>query len=260
MNIMNSKPLAIFQAAMLGILLAQTDRAFGQAEERPTRAQLERIQRTFLIYIQDGENEYQNATNRHAHAIKLWQNNVAKAQFRLDETFTLMDGNQKLKGHQAQIGALRTFWALAKPAGLRISPPIIWPCATGLMSCRTNSIRSSTNWIRPVKALLSDISKKIHDSDMPELVAHTNYDDVQNRDLSGKLFSTGSGQQWNNVCHRPPGRLLLQSEQSFCHGRRQTGAPILTFKSRLKRRFPGRCRTTGRRGAQLRTYRSSIPN
>ena len=193
MNIMNSKPLAIFQAAMLGILLAQTDRAFGQAEERPTRAQLERIQRTFLIYIQDGENEYQNATNRHAHAIKLWQNNVAKAQFRLDETFTLMDGNQKLKGHQAQIGALRTFWGIGEARW-------VTNFTTNYLALRNrayelqNKLNPLVNELDPAaKALLSDISKKIHDSDMPELVAHTNYDDVQNRDLSGKLFSTGSG-------------------------------------------------------------------
>jgi hypothetical protein len=108
---MNVKSLAVFQAALLGLLLTQGGKVLGQTaaapEERTSRAQLERAQRTFLIYIQDGENEYQNATNRRAQNMKLWPNNVAMTQYRLDETFTLMDGNEKVKGHQAQIGSLK---------------------------------------------------------------------------------------------------------------------------------------------------------
>lgn len=91
-------------------------RAFAAAEEeRTSKDQLTREQRTFLIYIQDGENEYKNAVDRKVRRINLWQNNLVNAQIRLDVVFTLMDGNDKLKGHQRRIGELKkvfreTYW------------------------------------------------------------------------------------------------------------------------------------------------------
>jgi hypothetical protein len=109
---MKSTAFAFLPAALLGLLLCQGGSLPAQTanEERPTSAQLERAQRTFLIYIQDGENEYLNATNRKAQNFRLWQNNVATAKIRLDVVFTLMDGNSKFSGHQAQIGNLKKFF------------------------------------------------------------------------------------------------------------------------------------------------------
>jgi hypothetical protein len=94
-------------APLVGLLAS---RAFCAEEERTSKDQLTREQRTFLIYIQDGENEYKNAVDRKVRRIPLWQNNIVNAQIRLDVVFTLMDGNDKLTGHQRRIGELRKFF------------------------------------------------------------------------------------------------------------------------------------------------------
>jgi hypothetical protein len=105
---MNRKIVRTLSLASLVALLAS--RAFCADEERTSKDQLTREQRTFLIYIQDGENEYKNAVDRKVRRINLWQNNLVNAQIRLDVVFTLMDGNDKLKGHQRRIGELKKFF------------------------------------------------------------------------------------------------------------------------------------------------------
>ena len=108
MKIMNSKPLAVLQAAVLGLLLAQTDRSFGQTQPvtNSTYRELRDRESIFLTYIVVAENECMNASSRRLQNNRLWETNVATAEIKLAVAFALMDGNDKLPGYEVLIGKL----------------------------------------------------------------------------------------------------------------------------------------------------------
>jgi hypothetical protein len=176
MNIINSKPLAVFQAAVLAVLLAQTGAAFGQADSvtNTSYSELKDRESIFLTYIVVAENEYMNATNRRVQSNPLWQTNVVTAKIKLAVAFALMDGNSKLPAYEVLIGRLK----IRFPASLIGRGEDYWKnyFRTNYTAMRTRAYELQnkldpmvSNLPQPIQAWLIPVLKQIGGSGNPQI-------------------------------------------------------------------------------------------
>lgn len=192
---MKTTTRVLLQTIPLALLLLSGGSAFGATEERPTRGKVELAQREFSGYINSAEYEYNKALHRkNEERSKLWQNNVANSQIKLAITFTLMGGNEKVKGHESMIAALKTFLGIGEKTAVKRLETNYFALRTRAYALQ-DKLNPLIEQLDPeVKKWLLQKEKDIKTSSNPDGIGREAALIVEGADRGGKVIvGSGSG-------------------------------------------------------------------